>query len=81
MNHKKREKLLVQVGLVVSVIFLIIILVQTYERYQSTVRGYLVAQNNFISSNLKNVAAGTITEDEEWLLDKRSVKRKPPGRV
>ena len=53
----------------VSVIFLIIILVQTYERYQSTVRGYLVAQNNFISSNLKNVAAGTITEDEEWLLD------------
>ena len=51
-RKRKKGKLLVQVGLVVTAIFIAIIATQTYVTFQSTVHGYLEAQNRYIVNTL-----------------------------
>ena len=67
-RKRKKGKLLVQVGLVVTAIFIAIIATQTYVTFQSTVHGYLEAQNRYIVNTLPLIIGTTLDPEDEWYL-------------
>ena len=68
-KRKKNGKLLFQVGLVVSTIFMVVILTINFIMYQSTTTGYLEAQEDLMSKRLYGMCgeSAELDDGDHWL--------------